>query len=599
MTRPDRKTLVLLALAAALGATAVAWDWNWFRAPLAKHLSERSGRAVRIGDLHITFEGLDPVVRLRQVNVPNAPWARATAGQPFAVAGEASFTFAWRSLLERRPIVSRLVLVDADVALERRADGLRNWRLRNPDDRGPGKFKFLRLEARNSRLWFVHESAALDVRTAANALPAEVPVVHGAPLTMRIDFDGTFGQARFAGTAETSQVLTFLETGEPFSLRAAATSGKTRAEADGQVTDLFKLAALDAKLRLSGPSLADMRTTLGHAWPDTAPYEANARLSRAGNLWTFTDVHANFGHSDLAGEARYNADADRPFLDATLKSRTMHVIDWWPASRAARAKSAPAKPARTDLHPFDGDVTLDVQTLHVPGLPPLTGVHAKARLDNGLLDLTPVQWQLAGGQARGLLSLDGRQQPPTARAEVAWRDLRLEQLLPAVPNGGEASGPIAGHLELTSRGTTWRELVAHANGQGVAQLKGGRLSAALDAKLALNVGKQLLTKVTGAPDVPILCARMDVVLRDGRGDVFPLLLDTARTRIDGRGQVDLRDQRFDLLLTPAPKQPALFALRRSIHVSGWFGGTRIALVKAEAIDTKNDCHTPPTVSSPR
>jgi uncharacterized protein involved in outer membrane biogenesis len=600
MTRPRRKTLVLLTVAAVLVATAAAWDWNWFRAPLERHLTERSGRDVHLGDLHVSFDGLDPTVRLRQVRIPNVAWARATAGLPFAEAGEVSFTFAWRSLIERRPVVSRLLLVDARVALERRADGLRNWRLRTPDDRGPGKFKFLRLEARNSTLRFAHEAVGLDVSTTATALPAEVPVEHGAPLTTRIDFDGTFRDATFKGTATTSRVLTFLETGEPFSLRGAATSAKTRFEADGQVTDLFKLSAVDALLHLSGPSLADVRGLLPHAWPDTAKYDARARLAKADDQWSFTEVKAEVGRSDFTGEARYNANGDRPYLEATLSSRSTHVMDVWPKPAAAGpARPEPAAKSELDLRPFDGDVTLDVRSLHVPGLPPLSQFRVKAHLDDGLLDITPVQWQLAGGSVQGLLSVDGRKQPPTARAELAWRNLRLEQLLPALPDKGEATGPVSGQAKLTSRGGTWQDLVANANGQGGAQLKGGRLSAGLDAKLGLNGGKLLRAKVADTPDVPILCARVDVVVRDGRGDVFPLLLDTAQTRVDGRGQVDLRDQRFELVLTPSPKQAALLSLHQSIQVKGTFDDAHIALVKADPIETKEGCDTTPAVKASR
>ena len=46
--------------------------------------------------------------------------------------GAASFTFSLRGVWEGRPVISRLVLHDAEVSLERQADGLRNWRLRIP-----------------------------------------------------------------------------------------------------------------------------------------------------------------------------------------------------------------------------------------------------------------------------------------------------------------------------------------------------------------------------------------------------------------------------------------------------------------------------------
>lgn len=592
MTRPGPKTLTVLGLAAALAGLAFAWDWNWFRGPLERHLAERSGRTVHIGGLHVAFDrGLDPTVRLRDLHIDNAPWARATAGKPFAKAGEVAFTFAWRSLVERRPVVSHLLLVDADVSLERRADGLRNWRLRSPDDRGPGKFKFLRLEAHQSRLRFVHEGIGLDVRTAATDLPAAA-----APLAMRIAFEGRWRDGPFTGSADTSRVLTFLETGEAFSLRGHGQSGKTRLDADGQVTDLFKLDGVEADLTLSGPSLADVRRLLPQAWPETAAYTARARLSKAADQWHFTDVRADVGKSDVAGELHYNAHADRPYLEATLTSRTTRIEDVWPGRETPPAgKDRKGRDDTPPLRDFDGDVTLLVRSLHVSGVPPLSQVRVKAHLDDGLLDLSPVQWQLAGGQAQGLAVYDTRQQPATLRAELAWRNLRLEQLLPPLPDDGEATGPVSGELKLTSRGATADTLLSNATGHASALLKGGRLSAGLDARLALNGGKLLRAAVSDRPDVPILCARAEVQLKNGQGEVFPLLLDTAQTRIDGRGRIDLAKRHVDLLLSPNPKQTAPLALDRSLHVTGTPEKFDVALVKQEAIEPQVACDAPAAV----
>jgi len=594
MTRPGPKTIVFLLLVAAIAGLAVAWDWNWFRGPLERHLAEQSGRAVHIGDLHVSFDrGLDPTVRFRDLRIDNAPWARATAGKPFAKAGEVAFTFAWRSLLERRPLVSHLLLVDADVSLERRADGLRNWRLRDPDDRDPGKFKFLRLEAHQSRLRFVHEGIGLDVSTAATDLPA-----NAAPLVSRIAFEGTWRDGPFTGSADTSRVLTFLETGEAFSVRGHGQSGKTRLDADGQVTDLFKLDGVEADLTLSGPSLADVRRLLPQAWPETAVYTVRARLSKATDQWHFTDVRADVGKSDVGGEVHYNGHGDRPYLEATLTSRTTRIEDVWP-EREAKAASKEGKDGddTPPLRDFDGEVTLLVRSLHVPGIPTLTQARVKAHLDDGLLDLSPVQWQLAGGQAQGLAVYDTRQQPATLRAELAWRNLRLEQLLPKLPDDGEATGPISGDLKLTSRGATADTLLANANGRVSALLKGGRLSAGLDARLALNGGKLLRAAVGDPPDVPILCARAEVQVKDGHGEVFPLLLDTLQTRVDGRGRIDLAKRHVDLVLTPNPKQVAPLSLSRSLHVTGTPAKFDVALVKQETIEPQVACDAPPAVKA--
>ncbi len=58
-----------------------------------------------------------------------------------ASVGEVTFVFkSLGTLFDDRSLVALLELKDADVDLERQADGLRNWRLNNPENRGPGKY---------------------------------------------------------------------------------------------------------------------------------------------------------------------------------------------------------------------------------------------------------------------------------------------------------------------------------------------------------------------------------------------------------------------------------------------------------------------------
>jgi len=160
-----------MAIGLALVAQVVAFDWNLLRPRLEQYLAEKSHRSVRIGDLQVSLSAsLDPTLRLRRVRIDNAAWADA---RPFIDAGELRATFLLSSLIDRRPVISRLVLIDADVDFERRADGLRNWRLIRPEDRGPTRVRLMSIEAIRSKIRFAHRG--LEPTCRRPPLPSKVP----------------------------------------------------------------------------------------------------------------------------------------------------------------------------------------------------------------------------------------------------------------------------------------------------------------------------------------------------------------------------------------------------------------------------------------
>ena len=83
-------------------------------------------------------------------------------------------------------VVTHLVLVDADIHLARQADGLRNWRLTRPDDRGPARMRVLSLEPLRSSLHLVHQGVGLTLQTTSSPLPQPE-----GTLTQRVSFSGT------------------------------------------------------------------------------------------------------------------------------------------------------------------------------------------------------------------------------------------------------------------------------------------------------------------------------------------------------------------------------------------------------------------------
>ena len=206
---------------------------TWLRPLLQHHVQARSQRHVHFDELRFGLSrDLQPTVRFRGLRIDNAPWADR---RPMVVAGEVRFTFAWQSLTGEHIIVKRLELVDAQVDLEHRADGLRNWRLTRPDDRGPGKIRVLTLDARRSSLRFVQGERDLEIDSSIAALdaPATIAGHEGLPLTKRLAIRGTRGGQRFDATLQVSDVLSFLDSAMPFAVRGDASSLRARLHVEG------------------------------------------------------------------------------------------------------------------------------------------------------------------------------------------------------------------------------------------------------------------------------------------------------------------------------------------------------------------------------
>lgn len=595
---------VLLVLVVTFCLLLAFSDWSWTRPLVVRYLSHTSGREVRIDDLRLHFaRNLAPTVTLRGVEVQNAPWAD---GRPFAKVGEVSFVFdSLTTLFDDQSLVSLLVLKDGDVDLERQADGLRNWRLRNPDYKGPGKYLIQRVEAHNSRLRVAHRGIKLDVSMASSQGSADLPT--------RIRFTGDYAGARFSGDLTTSAIFSLQQTGESFPLRGDAETGGTRLELNGRMADFLKLGAIDAHINIAGPTLSSLHPFIRGRPPFSRPYQAQGRLHFTADSYGFENFIGKLGATDLAGSLHLSRYGRRTW-QADIRSAHAQLADLTSLSfavdpvnpdgpmppapavspAAAAGRVLPARPMAADrLQYSDAHVRIDLKKLDSPQWPALQSLRATADIEEGVLRLSSLDVGIAGGNARGEITLDGKQHPPAAGVALEFSGLQLERLLPHL-RSGEASAPLAARVDLKGRGDTIAAMLASADGQAAVSLAPGHISNLLDAMLGLNAGKLVWLKLTGDRDITLNCAALTLDFKNGIGRSRQLLLDTAQTRAGGSATVNLRDEHFDLLLTPQAKQGRLFALGSGIRASGSFHHVEYAIAHDDAPPAPaGSCAAPP------
>ena len=578
---------MLGSIAVALVVFIAIFDWNWFRGPLERYLTESSGRQVTIGVLDVEFARAPRIV-LTDIAIDNAPWA---GDAPLVALRELVLSVSLPSLFTDEIVLPYLGLTDGQLNLVRDKDGRANWKLRKSDEPSTRTFDVQALALNN---------ASLSLRDAVQNIELNASGASrvDGPYEARMTFSGRWRGHPFEGTADTGNVLALRESSEPFPIRLALRVARTSINAEGQVGDIQNFSRIDAKVSVSGPSLATLYPTLPLALPDTPPYRITGRLIRDRDVYTYENFNGVIGNTDLSGDARYELRQPRPMLTATLKSRSLDLADLGPLvglppragasaapTPAAKGKPTPATPAKLPpgkvfpdndfnlekLNAMDADVRLNAATLKIPEQIPLENFFTHLKLKEGVLVLDPLNFGFAGGDIVATITLDARSNPIAAKASLDLRRVRLGQLFPTLETMKNTStGSLGAQIRLTGRGNSIADMLATSNGTIAAGMAGGRVSELGVWLINLHGGELIPLLFGGDRPTQIRCGAVGIDVKNGLGAVQVFVLDTDESRIDGSGSINLGTEQFDITLDPRPKKPGILSFRGPVHIYGTF-----------------------------
>ncbi len=591
----------------------------WWLAPLvARDLATRSGRAVHFDSIRLGLTPqLAPVAVLRGVRVANAPWGDTSV--PFAALDEARFEFAWRRI-DGRFVVSKLILRGGETHLERHPDGRRNWRLRQPDDRGPGHYWFDALEAHDASLTF--RNPAIDMLfhgVATDAPGAPVAGAAGGPLTTRIVIDGSFRGVDYKGDLLTGPELTFRDTGRWFPARGSAEVAGARLDVDGRAADLFLGVRVDADATLDGRSLAALRTLARRPGGGPAPnrprrprrqHRPSRRqppqrpvrstfMDRCGSSRTATRSTRRRPRSAAPtctamsrGRRRKRRSSGRCCVRVSPARRPMSPTSCGSPIATRRPQRCKATSAAGDplapVRRLDADVAFEATHLSFAAFRALQSLKIAALLNEGRLTIGTVDVGWAGGHTSGRAAVDLRQPRAESRLDLQTKGVRLDAVLPQADDE-EARHGHAGRRALGEAGRQrHRRMARQRHGHCIGH-RARRLHPELPRRRHRPGSRQDRAHVAErSRAAPLPCAGAAVSMQDGRGKLRDLVIDSANTRTTGSGTVDLRDASIDIVLTPQPKRPGI-DLGRSIRLHGTLPKPERSLVDRVAMPDAHDC----------
>ena len=603
ITRFPRRHPVWSVFIGALVLLVLLFDWNWFRGPLERYVSEKTQRTFRISDLHVSL-GLTPTIRLRDVYFSNASWSTE---KPMARIEQAEFSISLRDLPDKI-LIPRIALTKPDLVLERQKDDTRNWVLSDPSNKSPSTLRISTLSVDQGTLRYVDHGQPMElnvkVSTFDPTVQDDVRDADAKPTnnryTTRYTFDGKYHGAGFSGTALTGEVLSFQESGVPFPLKGDLTAGSTRLRVEGTIADAANISGIDTQLRIEGQTLANLYPFLLLPLPASPPYRLQGHLVLKGDRYAMDDLNGRIGSTDVSGRAAYIDRKPRPLLTADLHSELLNINDLGPlvgvqtkgsggkpkasqaGTRTRAAATATARAADPDhilpsgsfdgsrLQKIDAEVDFEAKQLKVPVALPLESLRVSLRLNDSVLKLSPFDFGFAGGNIASNIVLDAREPILKTEAKVDFRGIRLDRLMPGKKQIAQGAGLMGASVQLSGTGNSIADAAAKANGRVSATVSKGRVSNLLDAASGLNGGKILALLVAGDKTIQINCGGVAFDIKDGKGTSSMFVIDTEQTQILGTGGFDLANERFDMTVSPKPKQMGILSLRTPVRVFGSF-----------------------------
>lgn len=561
--------------------------------------SSSTHRKIRVaGDFQLYFAPFNLKFVAEGLSVENPDWAGTS---PFFTAKRIDARIASLSLLADQKRFQWLGLTDGRIDLQWDRDGKQNtWTFGS----GGGKPLIMPLIQRariaGTQIRYLDPRHQLDAAIRVDTVAAED---NRFADTIRFDGNGTARGARFTLAGALLSSNKTLAGGEN-RLRLHAEGMRSQVDIAGTLPGATVLEGAKLHMNLRGQNLADVFLIAGIAVPDTRTYRLTSVVTKAGDEWRFTGMRGRFGDSDLAGKFTVKLVQPRMLVTADLFTHVLDIVDAGPfigynpnalAAQGAQAavtqvsgtpRLLPDAPLRVDaLKNFDAKVQWQVRTVRAPNLP-VSNIELGLDLDDRLLKLSPLNFSLARGTVTSDISIDARKTPVFTTYDIRLSPTPMGVLLAGF--GAEQSGTtgmLKARIQMNGSGNSVRDSLASANGRIAVILPKGDFWTRNTELAEFDIGtfvQKMFEKKLKEP-VQINCGLIGFTVRDGIAAADPILIDTQKNVMLGRGGFSFKNETIDLAFRADSKRFSLFSGQSPVGIGGYFAKPGISVISPELV----------------
>ncbi|HEY8219598.1 MAG TPA: AsmA family protein [Methylobacter sp.] len=576
-------TLLLLFLAGFAAIFIMPSDW--LRNMVNTTGSALLGREFAIdGDINVDWDWTTPQVSIHKLRIANLPESK----NPNMVAiDEIDFQIEIWKLLRAELNLPKLNFINPKIVLEEFSATKKNWDFptgdKSPDERSDFPIIGL-LSINEGKLTYRDHpkelAVKLDINTARGGAEPQKDMY-------TLSGQGILQNQPFSLQATGGAISTLRNSSKPYPLTFNIKMGSTHIGMEGTISDPAKMAGLDAQLNLQGNNLADLFHLTQIPLPPTPPYKLSGHLQKQNEIWKFEKFKGQVGDSDLSGDLTYDTKREPGLVKATLVSQLLDMDDLAGFIGATPSKGtlSPEQKAQAEREKSNPrllpDVPIDLTRLRATDMEtrfkgkkitgtkfPFTDLDIGFNLKEGVLRLEPFNFGIATGIISGSLILDGQKDVPQVQSDLMLKRLSLKQFFTNPKFESLAAGYFGGQFKIKGNGRSLAEVLATSNGRIILLMSGGKISLLIVEAAGLDLGQATPLLLGEDKSTDIRCVIGDFKDENGLLTSEIFVFDTTDSKLNGKAQINLKDETIDAKVEAHPKDFSIGSARTPITVTG-------------------------------
>jgi uncharacterized protein involved in outer membrane biogenesis len=594
---------VIAVVTTILGLLVLAWTilfvtkGRFLKSTFEKVVAAQTHRNVHVaGDFQLYFAPFNVRFLAEGLTISNPEWAGR--GNFFSAKKIDSRISTW-SLITGNQRINWLGLEDGHVDLQWDKEGRRNTWTFSEEKGEPLDLPIIRRAlVQGTMIRYVDPRMRIAAGIRIHTVEARDTAFASA---IRFDGNGTARGTRFtlAGALLTPNATV---SGGRNQLQLHIEGVRTRIDVAGTLPGATEIEGADLHMDARGQNLADVFSIAGIAVPDTRDYRLRSDLTKSGDEWRFTRLRGRFGASDLAGRFTVAVKEPRLLLTADLTTRVLDIVDagpfigYSPQASAAGAvvttkatgtpRILPDAPLRVEaLKNFDAKVDWRVRTVRAESLP-VSNITLGLDLNDRLLKLSPLNFSMARGTVNSDITINARRDPVFTDYDIRLSPTPMGVLLAGfgVEESG-TTGTLKARAQMTGSGNSVRDSLANSNGRIAVILPKGSFWTRNVQLSELDIGvfiQKMFEKKLKEP-VQINCGLIGFSVRNGIAAADPILIDTEKNVMLGRGGFSFKNETLDLAFRADSKKFSLFSGQSPVGIGGYFARPSIDVISPELV----------------